>query len=535
MQRIQSFVSEEVVVKVTQEVIDSVIRLCGTYARALNWESWEEKLERDKTDVDFQGAKRMNHVINVTKCTVEKLCEMGVVAANNGGSLVPIINMSWKGVVTLLQLGDGVLATKVNVAVLISNLISLVNESIRRAAEAWFSSLKENISVTEARKAFLPVKFYLVNAVKISSLYPYQAYLVRSEITKCILMMSMLKCSLSKENLLKTASDVFTELLEKTSLDLLIAMLNSVQVKQELKVEFLDYLFSEGSCTDSVAGDPSKMHSMVDLFSTCGEVLPGEKTFLIGRISLFLNFLRFSLDLDDDVKLWIAGKLDWFFDMLVNEEVYSSILLLQVPVLYGCGKTVEVVWQPMFSSLLNALQTFMLVVSSSPAWTELESFLLENLFHPHFLCWEIVMELWCFMVRHAESGMVSGIVGKLCSLMKLVASTESVLVADSALRKVARSISTILTFGAQSMVDQVYMAIVRDEGSQLSSVMRLALFMEGFPLNLLSDKMKRIVTQRIITDYHFFIENFDDKSMNSLDCGLLGPPVFALSSSLQSL
>ncbi|KAL6191892.1 hypothetical protein ACLB2K_038281 [Fragaria x ananassa] len=535
IKRIQSFVSEEVVVKVTQEVIDSVIRLCGTYARALNWESWEEKLERDKTDMDFQGAKRMNHVINVTKCTVEKLCEMGVVAANNGGSLVPIINMSWKGVVTLLQLGDGVLATKVNVAVLISNLISLVNESIRRAAEAWFSSLKENISVTEARKTFLPVKFYMVNAVKISSLYPYQAYLVRSEITKCILMMSMLKCSLSKENLLKTASDVFTELLEKTSLDLLIAMLNSVQVKQELKVEFLDYLFSEGSCTDSVAGDPSKMHSMVDLFSTCGEVLPGEKTFLIGRISLFLNFLRFSLDLDDDVKLWIAGKLDWFFDILVNEEVYSSILLLQVPVLYGCGKTVEVVWQPMFSSLLNALQTFMLVVSSSPAWTELESFLLENLFHPHFLCWEIVMELWCFMVRHAESGMVSGIVGKLCSLMKLVASTESVLVADSALRKVARSISTILTFGAQSMVDQVYMAIVRDEGSQLSSVMRLALFMEGFPLNLLSDKMKRIVTQRIITDYCLFIENFDEKSMNSLDCGLLGPPVFALSSSLQSL
>ena len=51
----------------------------------------------------------------------------------------------------------------------------------------------------------------------------------------------------------------------------------------------------------------------------------------------------------------------------------------------------------------------------------------------------------------------------------------------------ARSISIILTFGAQSMVDQVYKAIVRDEGS---SVMRLALFMEGFPLNLLSDKMK---------------------------------------------
>lgn len=84
----------------------------------------------------------------------------------------------------------------------------------------------------------------------------------------------------------------------------------------------------------------------------------------------------------------------------------------------------EVVWQPMLSSLLKALQIFMLVVSSSPAWRELESFLLENLFHPHLLCWEIIMELWCFMVRHAESGMVSGIAGKLCSLLKLVASSE---------------------------------------------------------------------------------------------------------------
>lgn len=127
--------------------------------------------------MDVEGANSMNHVIIVTKCTIEKLCE-------------------------------GVLATKVNVADIILKLISLVNESLRRSAEAWSSSLKENISVTQARKAFLPEKFYLINAVKISSLYPYQAYLVRSEITKCILMMSTLKISLSSEKLLKTASDV---------------------------------------------------------------------------------------------------------------------------------------------------------------------------------------------------------------------------------------------------------------------------------------------------------------------------------------
>lgn len=82
---------------------------------------------------------------------------------------------------------------------------------------------------------------------------------------------------------------------------------------------------------------------------------------------------------------------------------------------------------------------------------------------------------------------MSGIIGKLCSLLKLVASSESVLVPGSALQKLARSISMLLTFGARSMVDQVCLSIVSDEGTQSLSVMRLALFKEGFPLNLLSD------------------------------------------------
>ncbi|PQM42420.1 uncharacterized protein Pyn_17368 [Prunus yedoensis var. nudiflora] len=512
IKRIQCF---ESVVKVTLEVIDAVIRLCGAYARAVNWESWDEKLAGDKTGMDVEGVSNMNHVINVTKYTIEKLCEIGIVAANNGGSLVKVLNFSWKGVVTLLQLGEGVLATKVNVADIISNLISLVNESLRCAAEAWSSSLKETISVTEARKTFLPVKFYLINAIKISSLYPCQAYL-----------------------LLKTAADVFTELLEKASLDLLISLLNSSQMKQEFKGEILDSLFSKGSYRDTVSKDLSKFNkisSLDEIFSLCGEAFPGEKALLLGRVSLFLGFLKFSVDLEEDVKLGITRKLGWFLDILIDEDVYSSILLLEVPGLYGSGETVEVVRQPMFSFLLNALEIFMLVVSPSPAWRELESFLLENIFHPHFLCWEIVMELWCFMLRYAEPGMASGIIGKLCSLLKFVASAESVLVPGSALRKLARSISMLLTFGAQSMVDQVYMSIVSDDGAQLSSVMRLALFMEGFPLNLLSDKMKSIATQRIITDYYVFVENFDDKSMRSFHSGAFGVPVFALSASLQSL
>ncbi|PON66095.1 holliday junction resolvase [Trema orientale] len=536
MKRIDSHGSE--VLKVAHMVIDAVIRLCGVYAQDINWKFSAEKLEMEKNNMECERVDNMNHVINITKCTIEKLHEMGIIAANIGGSLVSMLNVSWKGVGTLLQLGEGLLAIKMNVADIISTLISLVNDSLKCAAEAWSSLLKETVSVTEARRKFLPVKFYLINAVKISSLYPCQACTVHRELTLCILMISTFKVLMSNKKLLKTASEVFSELLEKTSFDLLNSLLNSDQVEQKLKFEVLDSMFSNESFGNSVPGDLSghnKMLPMDGIFSISCQVFSGVRTTLLGQVALFLTFLRYSPDLGEDVKLGITRKLGWLLDSLIDEGVYSSVLVLQIPVLCGSGKNVELVWQPMFSSLLDALKTFLVVVSSSVAWIEVESFLLENLFHPHFLCWEIVMELWCFILRYAESGMVSGIINKLCSLLKLLAYSESVLVPDSGMRKLARSISMLLNFGAQSMIDQVFKSIIGDDRSELSSVVCLALFMEGFPLNLLSDKMKSVATERILADFFIFIESFEEKSIKACNDGVLGVPVFALSASLPSL
>lgn len=524
--------------KVAHMVIDAVIRLCRVYAQSVTWKLSDEKLENEKNSMECQGVNIMTHVMSVTKCAIEKLHEMGIIAANNGGSLVSILNVSWKGVVTLLQLGEGELAIKMNVADIISTLISLVNESLKCAAEAWSSSLKEIVSITEARRKFLPVKFYLINAVKISCLYPCQACTVHRELTQCILMISTFKVTMSNEKLLNTASEVFSELLEKASFDLLNSLLNSDQVEQKLKFEVLDSLFSNESSTNFIPGDlndHNKMLPMDGIFSISSQVFSGVRSMLLGRIALFLSFLRYSLDLEEDVKLGMARKLGWFLDSLIDEGVYSLVLVLQIPILCGSGKNMEFVWQPMFSSLLDALKTFMLVVSSTVAWMEVESFLLENLFHPHFLCWEIVMELWCFILRYAEPGMVSRIINKLCSLMKLLGSSESVLVPGSGMRKLARSISMLISFGAQSMVDQVFKSIIGDDSSQLSSIVCLALFMEGFPLNLLSDKMKSIATERILADFFVFMENFEEKSMEACNGAVLGVPVFALSASLQSL
>ena len=123
--------------------------------------------------MDCEQACITNHIMNITTVTVEKLFELGILAANDGGSLVAILNVSWKGLVTMLQLAKGKLLVKVKVADIVVSLISLVNSSLKCAAEAWSYSLKETVSVTEARRIFVPIKFYLINAGKISSLYPW--------------------------------------------------------------------------------------------------------------------------------------------------------------------------------------------------------------------------------------------------------------------------------------------------------------------------------------------------------------------------
>ena len=518
--------------KVAHTLIDAVIKLCKVRSELVNWEASDEKvLSLDKpTDV--------GHAINITKCAIEKLSQIGVLAANDGGNSVSILNVSWKGVVSLLQTGGGRFA-EVNVANIVLTLLAMITEPLKCAAEAWSSSLKETISVTEAKRIFVPVKFYLINAVKICSMYPHQAYTVYKEITLSVLMITSFWIFVSNENLLKCASSVITELLEETTLDLVLSLLHSDKLKLEQKLEVLDWLFGTAGDSHSVLDGPAfadcNLAWVNEIFCNACEGMSRARILIIGRVALFINFLRYSFRFDEDMKVAIVRKLHWFLDILIEGDVYSHMLVLQLPLLYGSGKTTQLVWQPMFTSLLQAFKTFMIAVSSSTAWGELESFLLENFFHPHFLCWEIVMECWCFALRHAEAQMANSIISKLCLLLKMLASSKSVFLSYSSFRKLARSICLLLTFGAQSMVNQVFMSLVGDGRSQQSLILCLALFTEGFPFDLLTDELRNTSIQRILSDYFDFIDNFDETSLEACPAGLFGIPVFILSASLQSL
>ncbi|KAL8491170.1 hypothetical protein ACS0TY_022992 [Phlomoides rotata] len=526
IKRIHTISSE--VPKATQATVAAVTRLCKVYCDGVNWDMYRAKNE-DESIRDCNETEIGDHVIHVTNCTIKKLCELGTAAANDGGSLVSLLNYSWKGAVSLLQCGKGSLAAKVNVTGVIMNLISLASESLSYAAKTWSSSMEEKVSVAEAKRIFLPVKFYLINAVRVISQYQTQALAVFKEIALLVVMILTFRISLSMMEHLKSASDVLAEILEPTSLHLLNSLLNSAQVKQEDKFQILDWLFSNGNDTSSEAESNNSSYSSLDfIFSLSPDAMNKEKILNQGRVALFLTLLTGSPDLEDDIILGIARKLGWLMDVLVDEEVYCSILVLQTPIVHGSSQNHELTYQPMFSAVLNALKTFIITVSSSVAWDEVELFLIENLFHPHIICWDIVSELWCFILRHAEPDMVNDITDKLCTLLMLT-SGESLLFPDSALRKTARVICILVTNGPEFMADRVY-SIVSD-GSRSQHVY-IALLMEGFPLNSLSEKKRCIAKQRIVTQYFDFLESFEDVSPGA--SAVYGAPVFALSAALQS-
>ncbi|KAL3724636.1 hypothetical protein ACJRO7_029751 [Eucalyptus globulus] len=530
IERIQSVSSE--IVKVAHTVINSVVKLCEDYCQSGN--HLRARSEKDQSTMDTEGAGDINYVANMAKHTVEKLCEVGTIAASGGGSLVSILNVTWKGVVTLVQIGKAALEVDFNVADIILTLISLANESLKCAAENW-SLLKESISQAEARRSFVPVKFYLVNAVKIASLYPCQSYGVHRQLTHCALMIANLKIQMCLEEHLKIASEVLSELLDQISMNLFNSLLNSDEVNQEMKFEILDCLFSDETYVDENSNDVCCTKAVDKIFSANSKVMFGTRLPSLGRFLLFACLLRSSSDIEGDVRLGITRKLQWLFDILVHEEVYPCILSMSIPQLYGTKKTPELVWETVFASLVHSLKSFMIVASSSTAWGDVEAFLLDNFFHPHFLCWEIIMELWCFMMRYAETYVVNDIIDKLCSCLKSVSSVEAVFVDDSSLRRVARSISMLVSCGTTSVADRVYNFVTSGGVSLSSSVMTVALLVEDFPLNLLSDKLRGIAKQRIISDYDEFIGGFSGTLVSTCPSRLLGAPLFVLCASLPSL
>lgn len=544
MQRIDLIATEAL--KLGQVVLDAAVKLCRAYYQAIKSKAPRVRVDGNEGLVTGKVKDYTSHIVNITVCTVENLLDIGTFAASGGGSFVTILNISWKGVVCLLQLDKGVFSEKVNVEKIILTLISLTVESLRCAAKSWSASSSVTAALTEAKRTFLPIKFYLINSVRISSEYPCNAMNICRDVLRCVVLISSLCIILSKEIHLKAVSEAMANLLEPTSFLLLHTLLNSAEVKFDSKLQILDWLFPHEL-------SPCTLHQDKDIYTaassptldivfdaSCDAMLVAE-SLLPGKFYLSLNLLKVSSSLREEIVLEISRKLDHLLSVLTNADVFSIVLGLHIPLFNALGPSSGVVWQPMYSFVLSALKTFMIVsASDQPIWIEIETFLLQNLFHPHFLCLEIIKELLCFLVCHAENDVVNRTFDKLCLLLEAVASFEPSLSPLSPLRKMARSISYLLSYATPAIVDQVYTNMLNEEKTDLSSLMYMALLMEGFPLCSLSDKIKAVATKKIISAFISFIKinskELELDAASSLSCksGLLGLPVHALSSALCS-
>ncbi|KAJ8459485.1 hypothetical protein OPV22_032411 [Ensete ventricosum] len=541
--KIPSISSE--IVKLTQVIVDAVVKLCRTYCQAVKWDFYKMNADRNKEMIEV-GVDLASHVVNITACTIKYLYELGMFAAGGGGSLVTLLNVSWKGVVSLLQLGKGFLTEKVNVADIILNLVSLVIESLRCASEAWYMTLQDTLTGAEAKRIFLPIKFYLINAVRISSEYPYEAIDVYRELTRCALLISSLGISFSKETKLRAASEALAEFVEPTSLLLLHTLLNTANINLESRLQILDWLLSNENDSKSTvvvenADSSSGSTSLGSIFLVNCDDVPMARAVLLGRLMLFLNLLKTSPVLREEIVIGISRKLDCLLHMIMHEEVYSLALGLEITVNCVVGPNSGVTWQPMFYFILHSLKIFMIVAASSgPAWMEVEFFLLRNICHPHFLCLEIITEMYCFLLRHGETNMTSYILDRLCSVLKFVASSEPDLRPLDTLRKISRLVCVSLSYVCPAAVDRFYKLVESEDEPNLSQILYLALLIEGFPLESLPDESKMIAIRKLVTSFYHFAENKAKEQelglINSTEfcnSSSVGLPVHALSSALQ--
>ncbi|TKV98254.1 hypothetical protein SEVIR_9G547200v4 [Setaria viridis] len=500
--------------------LDETTKLCRAYSEAAKADNCKMSIPDEDTTVKHIEQGLASDVTRITSSTIQTLCKLGTYAASGGGSQVTLLNVSWKGVVSLLQ-----------------------NESLRVAAETWCTPLPEAIGTSEARRAFLPIKFFLINAVRICSAYPSEAMIIHKNIIRCALVITSASILFSKKPQLKAANEALVELLEPTLFVLLDTLMKSSEVTPDSKCQLARYFFENEEANSS---DHMRQANQIEInlasldciFSTDSDVDHRNRALLPAELVVFLHLLNASSWLTEEVVIELSKKLQTLLNILTSEDIYSYVLGFDIPALYGADHSPAVVWQPVYTSLIQALKTFMIsAVASSAAWNELEAFLLENLFHPHFLCLEIITELWCFFMRYAETETSINMVSQLFLLLQTVASPEEVLVPLSTLRKVARSLCIILSYASSATVDQVYTCVLNDENSSKSSILHLALLMEGFPFDSLSGGIKELAVKKMFTSFAGYLENYskNHRAINAppSSWGVIGFPVHALASVLQ--
>lgn len=428
---------------------------------------------------------------------VSAFTDLGRFAAANGRDWVGLLNVAWKGVTALLQTTTGkeTMSNLVDIHQIIAMMIGCSQEALKNAAESWKMVLEEKdaaANTAELKRLCIPVKFFLINVIRIITHYPCQAVDAFNDIADCGLKITSLKHELSKHPCLKFAAEAIVETLEPSLFILLCTLLNSSELELSLKVRLLELLIgieNENGCFSTNSGYAGEMDEVNE---GIGAVPVGQEANLqLGRLTIFLGLLQSSRDCGEDISYELAKRLNFSLQMISDAKIYAEVFQIQVAAARFPAKAT---WQCLYITLIKSLQVFFVTLAGTAAWTEAEEFLYRNVLHPHTLCRELILDLWCFVSRHREVSMIEYHIQDLLLLLNDLLDSSNAIHSEWPVRTIGRLICSLVKADQDALVAKVYeLALGREPFSAAStSVLAAVLVKEHFPIASLPEELKSL-------------------------------------------
>ncbi|KAL3685896.1 hypothetical protein R1sor_003918 [Riccia sorocarpa] len=440
--------------------------------------------------------------LQVVSSSIRSLVELGDLSTKGGAGSLRILNISWKSVAALLSRDEGCdfVASGVDVTRIMTALLCHAVQSLKVPVQAFLSS--PDSGEKDARRLSIPVKFFLQIAERLSLNYPHKAIIAGSSIS---LSLSKILASLLLEYGVARKADlqVFAELIIPSAVEIAHHLLKAESVEEEKKIELLRYITSDNddlwhshSIADLDGGDE---HSEVldELFSDKPNGLGLVKS---GRFALYVSLLQVSSSCSSTpILLKLTLKMEWLLETILEPGVYA--LLTQTRFLPMWTAEGKVTWKHelMFTWISNSLQTFAgAVAKCDSVWTEFQHFLFENLLHPCAVCRELVLTVWCYIIRKSDADFAHKHVEALLVLLRDMISTKTDL---SVPRRLARGLCVLLEEASEAEALFVYAGVFQREAfsSETASSLATLLLEEGYSFSLLNEGDRKTCRERFMS------------------------------------
>jgi hypothetical protein len=429
--------------------------------------------------------------VHTVQYGLKMFVDLGCFAMENGKDWVGFLNIVWKGVIALIQttIGREAFSNLIDVEQVVVAVIRCTVDSLETVAEACKPLLTgkcDGSEVAEFKRLCIPVKFFLINAVRIATSYPNQAAAVFREIGACGCKIAAFGHELSKHLSLRVAAEVFAETVEPSLYILLHTLLNSSELAFSYKRLILENLV--GIDGDSVFTE-FKEDGCETKKAITNILSDQEVSVQVSQLTIFLGLLRSCKEYGEDVLFELVKKLDSILQIISGSKVYPEVFQLHVLVKQSSAKAT---WECLYITILKTLQIFFITIADTNTWEEAEAFLFCNILHPHALCRELVLDVWCFISRHCETSITEVHIRYLLQILSEFISLRLASHLDWPIQMLGRLICQLLKASPNLLATAAIHDLALSEdlfSSPAKSTLGAVLMKEHFPISSLPEEL----------------------------------------------